>query len=177
MLAGLWLLLFVLITLILIYKSVLSLLDYFNSRDLLHLKKVILIWLVPLMFMSVLLSLSWVLSLKKVNKDNIIGHYEVDDRFYPGSHAAWQKNTYRFEVRSGNQFILYVRLADNLEKEYKGDITWANEATEKWSISMVPPHHVVDPHPVLYRERFGFYYVFRTKKFGNMFFRKTTRII
>ncbi len=67
---------------------------------------------------------------------------------------------------------LYIRLVDNSEVEYLGKITWANENPEKRSIAMITPHHVVDPHPVLYRERFSYYYVFRTQKFGNMFFRK-----
>lgn len=173
MLNGLWLILFAFIFLVLISKSVSNFLNYSRSGDNTYIKKLAVMWLVPSLFIVAVVMLSWSLSLTQVNRDRIVGSYEVDDSFYPGSNANWQKKHYRFEVHSDNTFKLYLRLADNSEAEYLGNITWANENPEKWSIAMHDPHHVVDPNPTLYREKFGFYYVFRTQKFGNMFFRKT----
>lgn len=98
--------------------------------------------------------------------------YEIDTSFYPGKNANWQKEHFRFQVKQDDTFIFYDRLADNSEREYHGSITWAHQNPEKWSIQMNESHHVIDPHPVLYRNQKQIYYVFRSKLFGNMFFRK-----
>jgi hypothetical protein len=172
MLAGLWLLVFGIIFLVLSYKTVRKFWFYYKDREVKHLKSVTAIWAIPVSFILVIISLSWTLSLTSVDREKIIGSYSVDDRFYPGKNAAWQKKHYRFEIRSDDTFVLFERLGDGSEKPYFGKVSWANEATEKWSVTMDAPHHVIDKHPVLYRERFGFYYVFRTKYFGNMFYRK-----
>ena len=172
MLAGLWLLIFGFMFLVLAFKTGSNLWRYYKNREIVHLKRIAIIWLTPISFILVLIFLSWMSSLTSVDRAKIIGSYAVDDNFYPGENAVWQKKHYRFEVRPDDTFVLFERLGDGSDRPYFGKITWANEAIEKWSITMEIPHHVVDEHPVLYRERFGFYYVFRTKKFGNMFYRK-----
>jgi hypothetical protein len=172
MLAGLWFLILGFVFFILILKTLSNVRCYAKTHEALHLHKTAVLWLVPIIFVSALIFLSWSLSLSSVDRNKIIGNYEVDAQFYPGKNALWQKRHYRFQVRPDNTFVLFERLADSSEKMYVGNITWANEATEKWSISMENDHHIVPRHPILYRERFGFYYVFKTKKYGNMFFRK-----
>jgi hypothetical protein len=168
MLAGIWLLLL----LFLIIKTLSQLLRYFKTKNKKHLFTVIKIWFIPISIISILLMLAWLNGLTLVDKDRIVGTYEVDSDFYPGKNADWQKNHFRFKIQKDGKFILFSRLANKSEKEYFGEISWANEAPEKWSVKMLNPHHIIDKHPVLYREKFGFYYVFRSKRFGNVFFRK-----
>jgi len=172
MLAGLWFLLFLFIFLSLTVKSISQLLRYYKTKNKTHLFTALKIWLIPASVISILLTLGWLSGLTQVDKLKIIGTYEVDSDFYPGANADWQKRHFRFQIKKDGTFILFSRLADNSEKQYIGSVTWANEATEKWSVKMKNPHHVIDNHPVLYRERFGFYYVFRSQRFGNVFFRK-----
>lgn len=175
MFVGLWILVFIIILFFMFLKTCWNLWGYFKERDRTYLQSIAVLWMVPFGLISVLVFSSWFFGLTNVDKEKIIGKYAVDERFYPGSNADWQKKHYRFEVRPNDTFVFFERLADGSEKEYTGRIKWANERVEKWSISMDSPHHVVPKHPVLFREQFGFYYVFKTKKFGNMFFRKVSR--
>ena len=84
MLAGLWLLIFGFLFLVLVFKTALNLRAYSETRKIVHLKKVAALWLVPISFVAGILFLSWFLSLTRVDKNKIIGSYEVDTRFYPG---------------------------------------------------------------------------------------------
>jgi hypothetical protein len=172
MFAGIWVLLFLFLLIILTAKTLSQLLRYYKTKSNKHLFIVLKIWLLPTSVIATLLMLGWLNSLMHVDRAKIVGTYEVDSNFYPGKNADWQKSHFRFQIKKDDTFILFSRLADKSEKQYIGKVTWANEATEKWSVKMLNQHHVIDHHPVLYRERFGFYYVFRSKSFGNMFFRK-----
>ena len=180
MLAIIWVLIFGVIVFFLVLRTLFNLRNDSKNNEVEYVKKPsviwIVIWVTTVIFISFFVLSSWFFSLTTVNKSKIIGRYEVDTTFYPGVNANWQQQHYRFEVRPHSQFAFFERLADGSEKMYLGNITWANEKTEKWSISMDIDHHVVPLHPVLYRERFGFYYVFKTKKYGNMFFRKVSGI-
>jgi hypothetical protein len=172
MFAGIWILMFLFLFITMTVKTISQLIRYYKTKNNTHLFAVLKIWLLPTSVISILLILGWLNSLTLVDKDKIVGIYEIDNEFYPGKNADWQKSHFRFQIKEDSTFILFSRLADKSEKQYIGKISWANEATEKWSVKMLNPHHVIDNHPVLYREKFGFYYVFRSKRFGNMFFRK-----
>lgn len=172
MLVLLWMLVFSVLLFVLVSGTVLDLLFYYRTRDAYHLKRIAVFWSAPLVFIGATIFLIWWLSPAAVTKDSIVGCYEVDDRFYPGPNARWQKQLFRFEVGTDNSFVLYERLADGTDKPFFGHVSWANDSPEKWSIRMRTPHPVAVKYPLLYRQQHGFYYVFRTKAFGNMFFRR-----
>lgn len=172
MLAIVWIFFFGSLLIILAIHTISHLWKLYRTRDSYHLKQIALIWCVPFLFFGSLFFVSWYLSPVQISKGSIVGCYEVDDRFYSGPNAQWQKKHFRFEVTSKNTFVLYERLADQTDKPFVGQVNWANQRPERWSVTMKTPHHVVDRHPTLYRQQSGFYYVFRTKKFGNMFFKR-----
>jgi len=169
-----WLLVFVIIAFFLICRSISSLLDYRRTKDRNDLYEARRIWYLPLSLIIGVNFLVWFFADVSVDRERIIGSYEVDDSFFPGKNASWQKKHFRFEIREDDTFVLFERLADDTEKEYHGTVSWGGGlyAVERWSVSMDDPHHVVDPFPTLYRGQFDFYYVFESQKFGNMFFRK-----
>ena len=172
MLAIVWILFFLILLVILVSHTVVSIWQYFKKRDSYYLKRILLVWSIPLIFFGVLAFLAWVSSPVQVTKDTIVGCYEIDDSFYNGPNAQWQKKHFRFEVKDNDTFIFYERLADQTDKPFKGKLKWANGHPEKWSVTMQDRHHVVNKYPTLYRGQSGFYYVLRSAKFGNMFFRK-----
>ncbi|NQZ90183.1 MAG: hypothetical protein HRT54_21685 [Colwellia sp.] len=145
---------------------------FYKTKNKQFLYKFSVLWLTPICFISLLMLFAWFNGLTHVDKQRIVGSYEVDTKFYPGKNANWQKEHFRFEITEDNKFYLFVRLADKSENVYQGYVKWANETPEKWSITMDNPYHIIDKHPVLYRSKFDYYYVFRTQKFGNMFFSK-----
>jgi hypothetical protein len=173
MLAGLWLLCFLVVFAAAFTTSVIFLIIYGRTKNKSYLKKAALPWIVVFVMVGFISYSWWSASLPRViDKNYIVGTYEIDANFYPGKNATWQKEHFRFQITRDDKFIFYDRLADKSEREYHGSVTWAHENPEKWSIQMEEPHHVIDPHPVLYRDQKQIYYVFRSKLFGNMFFRK-----
>lgn len=172
MFPGLKFILFSIIILMLFIHSTKNVVRYNNSKDKIFFKKALILWLLVASFIGIVVLLSWYFSPISVDKHLIIGTYEIDTKLYPGKNANWQKEHFRFQITEDDQFIFYERLADKTERVSYGRVKWAKERTEKWSILIEKPHHVIDQHPVLYRSNRGFYYVFRSKLFGNMFFRK-----
>lgn len=163
---------FFFIFLVLLGKSLVHVYNYYKTKDTVYLKKIKSLWVIPFTLVLLFLLLVFIFGRVDVDRGRIIGHYEVDTNFYPGPNANWQKEHYRFEITKDNKLILYEKLADSTERQYFGDINWSFGPPDKWSISMKNQHHVIDKHPTLYRSNKKFYYVFKTKNFGNMFFRK-----
>ncbi len=169
----------VILILVSLINTVVQLCLYAKHRDPRRLKNIGLTWLIPVAPISLIAFLclvGWFNSKTEVKRDRIIGDYVIDTKFYPGENAKWQKKHYRFTVFPNSTLIFYERLDDGTEKKYRGDITWANEGVEKFSVKMRDTQALVDPHPVLYRDRFGFHYVFRTKVYGDMFYTKVGRL-
>ena len=108
------------------------------------------------------------------SKEHVIGSYQIDTNFYPGKNADWQNEHFRFEITADDKFVLYERLKDGSERQYVNDVKWNYGPPYHWSLNIVNGHHVIDPQPLLIRSLNNrrFYYVFKSEKFGNMFFRK-----
>ena len=158
----------------LISHSVVLVFRYRQTKNIFHIKKIAIIWLTPVVFFGSIIFVLWLNKPIPITKDRILGSYEIDTSFYPGANSQWQKKYFRFEVTNDDHFVLYERQEDNSEREYLGKVLWDMGPPSKWSIKMEAPHHVVDEHPVLYRSNKRFYYVFNSKRFGNMFFRKVS---
>lgn len=160
--------------LLLVVASIVLLYRYAKTKNNRYLKYAAGIWSLPLLLVLGIAVLYLVNRPVTLSKERIIGQYEIDTNFYPGANADWQKAHYRFEITDKDEFILYEKLADGSERQHRNQIRWSEGPPYKWSIVITEDHHVIDRSPTLYRTMNSrkFYYVFESKKFGNMFFRK-----
>ena len=108
----------------------------------------------------------------RLNKGDIIGIYKIDESFYPGKNAKWQREHFWFEITDKEELILHEILDDGYSVTLHGKVKWINGRPEMWSVKMEENHHLFSSDPTLYRGPSKFYYVLNSSKFGNMFFRK-----
>ena len=115
------------------------------------------------------LTISWIDSPTQPSKSDIIGHYEIDRSRYPGPEADWQHTHYSMEITAQE-----VVLRDHhLNQVWRGDIKWFIQPDYRWKFkSLEKRHHLVVDGPALYRNRFNYYYVFKSRHYGDVFFVK-----
>ena len=148
-------------------SSLINVWKYVKTREVIYLKKLGVIWVLP----TILIGLAFYAHFP-ITKERVIGLYEIDENFYPGGNAAWQKKHFSFEITKDNEFLFYERLKDGSTKTIQGKIDWyRNSAPMLYRIVMEKNHPLIDEYPALYRGNRKFYYVFESK-FGNMFYRK-----
>lgn len=142
----------------------------FTTGDTVHLKIIAGIWFLPF----ILIVAAIINKPVSLSKNDIVGTYEVDSEFYPGDNADWQKQLFSFVITENDEFWFFERLADGSYKQIKGDLQYYRNAHPMlYRIVLDHPHKLIDEYPTLYRQRFGFYYVFDSA-FGNMFYRKVS---
>jgi len=140
---------------------------YASSKKSLHLKKFSVIWAFTIFLISIALYIHY-----PITKDRIIGLYEIDNQFYSGPNADWQKEHFSFEITERNEFLFHEKLKDGSVKTVRGKIEWYRHSPPMlYRIVMDTEHPLIDQYPALYRGNRKFYYVFKSK-FGNMFYRK-----
>ncbi len=111
---------------------------------------------------------------KTIEKKDIYGDYIVDRTKFPGRQADWQYESFRFTISRKNELIFYktngsiILSADTAKVEFLE--YFRNDRIRVLRDSSM--HHIVEKEPSLYREVWSFYYVFKSPKFGNVFFRK-----
>ncbi len=129
-----------------------------------------LIWILPVC----LFVYGGINSLKSIDKSDIVGTYEVDKEFYPGSNANWQNSLFSFVINEKHEFFFYEKLADGNFKVIEGKVEFYRDSNPAmFRIVVANPHKLIDVYPALYRQKFDFYYVFESS-FGNMFYRKVS---
>ena len=107
-----------------------------------------------------------------VTKELTVGTYRIDKSFYPGKNADWQYDHFRFKISPNDSLYFYVINNDTAINVFKGKLSYSTGTQATWIIQTDTTHHVIKYPPTLYRERHNFYHVFRSDKYGNMFFRK-----
>lgn len=109
-----------------------------------------------------------------LTKADYYGNYIIDRSFYPGPQAEWQYNHYRFYIRDNDSIYFYVTHKEKIIRAYIGNIyTVKPFDSERLGISMpYPTHHILRSGPTVYRTKTGFYLVFRSPRYGNVFFKK-----
>lgn len=108
----------------------------------------------------------------RLTKQMIVGEYRIDREHYPGKNADWQYDHFRFKITSTDSIYFYVTDKDSVVDVFKEQLEYVDGPPALWRINNDSVFHVIQ-HPVsLYRSDNKFYYVFRSDKFGNMFFRK-----
>ncbi len=103
------------------------------------------------------------------DRDEIIGHYEIDRSRYPGKQADWQHATYSLQISQNSAVVRDSRT--NTKWEYP--IIWYHQPDYRWTFKDEGKrHHIVAEGPDLYRQRSGYHYVFKSPLYGDVFFRK-----
>ncbi|MGB3798838.1 MAG: hypothetical protein WA952_03425 [Lewinella sp.] len=122
-----------------------------------------------------LLVLKWALSKVILDREDIYGTYRVDRDFYPGRQADWQHDHYELTINPLGTITLRERYDGGGTATFSGTYQLKEGYASAPRLQLTndyPIHHVVSENPTLYRETWGFYYVFRSPRYGNMFFRK-----
>ena len=158
--------------LLILIPTILILIFYLIFKRKIFLKIIVVLWIsIILLFISG----SIFNSKKEIQTKDIYGEYVIDRNKFSGKNADWQYNHYKFEIKNNHEFIFY-RLNDHgkVVNQNKGKI----EIIEGFAspririIELVNEDRLIEEEPTLYREIWNFYYVFKTEKFGNMFFKK-----
>lgn len=140
---------------------------YVKTREKVYLKSILSVGV----FVCVVVGL-YFYGYNPITKDRVVGVYEIDNRFYPGENADWQKEHFSFEITEDSEFLFNEKLKDGSIKTIRGKVDWYRVSPPMlYRIVMEREHPLVDEHPSLYRGNRKFYYVFETK-YGNMFYRK-----
>ena len=108
----------------------------------------------------------------RLTKQEIIGNYRIDKRFYPGKNTDWQYDHYRFTITPTDSIYFYLTNKNTILKTFKGKLKYSSGPPDLWSIQSDTTYHVIKYRPLLHRGNRKFYYVFHSDIYGNMFFRK-----
>lgn len=110
-----------------------------------------------------------------VSPSDVYSTYRIDRRLYPGKNANWQYDHYIFEITPDDKFHLTEIDDKGISHGHIGKVTWSDTNTRRalWSAKLDKEHHLKVDSPILYRSASAFYYVIPSKKYGNMFFRRT----
>ena len=105
---------------------------------------------------------------------NLSGEYRIDRASWPGPQAEWQYAHYTLEIKPAGRLLL-TECYDSVGcQTFAADFTW-REAYRSPRISLTPTterrHHILANDPILYRGTFSHRYVFRSSRYGNVFFR------
>ena len=103
------------------------------------------------------------------SRSDIIGHYVIDRSKCPGANADWQHQTYSLDITEG-QVIVHDSRTKTVWKSW---ITWQYGSKYRWSFTDDSKrHHLIAEGPAIYRQPFGYHYVFRSPLYGDVFFKK-----
>jgi hypothetical protein len=108
----------------------------------------------------------------RLRKINIVGEHRVDTSFFPGVNARWQHDHYRFVILPSDTIVLSVKDRRNVETTFKRKLVFVPGPPDLWQVIDRTHYHLWSGGPTLYRGHHRFYYVFRSRHYGNMFFRK-----
>ncbi len=139
------------------------------------LKAIVYIWgfLFFIIFLSIVLN--FFTSKKVLRLKHYYGEYVIDRDFFSGKQADWQYNTFRFEITKADSIFFYITNEREVLEVYKGIMvpTQSSYHSARLNIEFDEPvHHVFSSTPTTHRQVWGFYLVFNSPQFHNMYFRK-----
>jgi hypothetical protein len=132
----------------------------------------LILWSIPLI-VWIILSIRYPEKMR-LRRQDIYGTYVIDRSRYAGRQADWQYDHFKFKIEQPDNFTFYVMEKDTLVAFYRGKVRFSGRYPRRIALEMIdtPPHHIIAENPTLYREPYSFYYVFYSKKLGNVFFTK-----
>lgn len=131
-------------------------------------------WLAVFALVIFSFTVQWFTSITELEKEDYYGEYTVCRSCYPGKQADWQYDHFRFEIRENDSIYFHVTDKERIVQTYRGSIrTTKAHISERLIVEMERPgYHILTSDPTVYRGHKKFYLVFRSPKFGNVFFRK-----
>jgi hypothetical protein len=112
----------------------------------------------------------------RLTHQQVIGGYRIDTGFFPGPNARWQFEHYRFLITDNDSIcFFYVDEKKMVHQRFKLGIKYCFGPPVLWSIINDTSQNIFESGPILYRSHNRFYYVFKSKKIGNMFFRHVSK--
>ncbi len=116
----------------------------------------------------------WITSPKILKKEDYYGTYHIKRDLFPGKQADWQYNSYNFVIKDNDSIYFNVVSAGKVSKVYKGKIeTVCPYHSARLKLWMdFAAHHILASDPTVYRSPLGFYLVFYSSKYNNVFFEK-----
>jgi hypothetical protein len=118
-----------------------------------------------------------------LTQNDIYGTYVIDKDEFSGKQADWQYDNFKFTITKNDELIFKTLIHDNKWKSETVKVSYSsgyfdldkneycNRKIRIHSDSL--NNHIIRDNPTLYRKSFKkFYYVFKSKKFGNVFFKK-----
>jgi hypothetical protein len=118
--------------------------------------------------------IGWFLADKGLAKEDYYGQYIINRSYFPGRQADWQYENYRFEIKENDSIYFYVTQKEKVVQTFKGTITTVKPGpSERLVLHLAQPtHHILTSDPTTYRSAHGFYLVFASPKYGNVFFKQ-----
>lgn len=116
----------------------------------------------------------WIASSKILKKEDYYGTYHIKRALFPGKQTDWQYDSYNFVIKDNDSIYFNVVSSGKVSKVYKGKIEtvcpYQSARLKLWMDS--PTHHILESDPTVYRSSSGFYLVFYSSKYNNVFFEK-----
>jgi len=150
------------------------LLLWVSSRRRIFVELLVAIW-GTLLAIAIVSGISSLLAADKIlEKEDYYGQYIVNRNYFPGKQADWQYDSFRFEIKDNDSIYFYVVEKQEIVQVFKGTISAIKPTvSERLVLHMAQPtHHILSDNPTTYRTARGFYLVFNSPKFGNVFFTK-----
>jgi hypothetical protein len=168
------LLFMLMIGLILLPITVVLLILRVTSKKAVYVNAIGFLWLGVLAVIVLLEVISMFTKNKTVLQTDIYGEYIIDRSKYPGKQADWQYNSFRFEITPQNDFLFYRMDQGKVIQSYKGKVDFRDGYTSPRLVLKFDTLQldIIERKPTLYRKPRGFSYVFKSSRFGNMFFKQ-----
>lgn len=147
---------------------------YYFRKKKMYLYSFFTFWSFVVLLFLILSVAEFINSKATVVKDDLYGNYVIDKEMFKGKNATWQYQHFSFLITKDDVFIFY-KYSDSgkIKSVYKREVEFVNYASPHLRILNVKPNNqVIESEPLLVRKKWGFFYVFKSHKFGNMFFTK-----
>jgi len=133
-----------------------------------------LIWLGVFGLVLLAGAVRWLTSKTELDKTDYYGEYVINRDYFKGKETDWQYNHFRFEITDQDSIFFHATDHEKVLKTWRGKIsTTTNYRSARLIIDMEQPaHHIMKNNPTTYRSSWGFYLVFYSLEFNNVFFKK-----
>jgi len=135
-----------------------------------------LIWAAVIALVVFSLSTQAYFAKVELKKADYYGTYVVHREMFAGEQADWQYNTYRFDVTAEDSIHFHVTRGPRILRTYHGTISTVMPfSSDRLVLHMgTSSHHILEEQPTIYRDSNGFYLVFHSRYYNNVFFQKGT---
>jgi hypothetical protein len=159
--------------------------SFLRTKKHLSSKLIVNIWLIFIFGTIILVLLEPLGRPMILTQKHIVGTYVIDRSKFPGKQADWQYQNFRFTITNDDKLIFESRINDSKWKADTVKVTYSSGyhdskigeyCNRKLRVHTDSAHHhIIHDNPTLYRlSNDKFYYVFDSKKFGNVFFKRGT---